>query len=56
MRYSYIQEKKTKVLRIPRQASAVQIAKDKKRMKNMEYFNYFGSMITNETICPYTCN
>jgi hypothetical protein len=31
MRYSYIQEKKTRVLRIPRQASAVQIAKDKKK-------------------------
>ena len=56
MRYSYIEEKKTKVLRIARQTSAVQIAKDQKQMQNMEYFNCLGSMITSDAICTYTCS
>jgi len=56
MRYSYKEEKKTKVLRIPRQASAVQIAKDKKQMQNMGYLNCLGNMIASEAICTYSCN
>jgi hypothetical protein len=42
---------KTKVLRISRQPSPVQIMIDQKQPENVEYFNYFGSMITNDARC-----
>jgi hypothetical protein len=44
---------KSKVMRISRQPSPMKIMIDKKQLKNVEYFNYLGSMITNESRC--TC-
>jgi len=44
---------KTKVMRISTQPSPIQIVKHKKKLENMEYFNYLGSMIANNTRC--TC-
>jgi hypothetical protein len=42
---------KTKVMRISRQPSPVQIVTDQKQLENVEYFNYLGSMITNHARC-----
>jgi hypothetical protein len=42
---------KTKVLRIPRQPSSIRIMTDQKQMENVEYFNYLGTMITNDARC-----
>jgi hypothetical protein len=42
---------KTKVMRISRQPSPVQIMIDQKQPENVEYFNYLGSMITNCARC-----
>jgi hypothetical protein len=39
---------KTKVMKISRQPSPIQIIKDKKQLENVEYFSYLGSMITND--------
>jgi hypothetical protein len=41
----------TKVMRIPRQPSPVQVRIDQKQLENVEYFNYLGSMITNDARC-----
>ena len=41
---------KTTVMRISRQPSPIKIKADKKQLKNVEYFNYLGSMITNDKI------
>jgi hypothetical protein len=44
-------EEKTKVTRISRQPSQIQIMIDKKQLENVEYFNYLGSLITNDARC-----
>jgi hypothetical protein len=43
--------KKTKVMRISRQAAAMKIMIDQKQLENVEYFNYLGSMITSDARC-----
>jgi hypothetical protein len=40
-----------KVLRISRQPSPIKIMIDQKQLENVEYFNYLGSMITNDARC-----
>jgi hypothetical protein len=42
---------KTKVIRISRRLSSVKIRTDQKHLKNVEYFNYLGSMTTNDARC-----
>jgi hypothetical protein len=42
---------KTKVMRISRQPSPMKITIDQKQLENVEYFNYLGSMITNDARC-----
>jgi hypothetical protein len=44
---------KTKVMRISRQPSAMEIMIDQKQLENVEYFNYLGSMITNDARCTH---
>jgi hypothetical protein len=44
---------KTMVMRLSRQPSPIKIMIDQKQLLNVEYFNYFGSMITNDARC--TC-
>jgi hypothetical protein len=39
---------KTKVMRISRQPSPVQIRMDQKQFENMEYFNSSGNLITDD--------
>ena len=39
---------KTKVMRISRQPSPIQIVVDQKQAENVEYFNCFGSMVVND--------
>ena len=42
---------KTKIMRTSWQPSPVQIMTDQKQLDNTEYFNYLGSMITNDARC-----
>ena len=42
---------RTKVMRILRQPSPIQIMIDQKRLENVEYFNYLGCMITDDAKC-----
>jgi hypothetical protein len=42
---------KTKVMRISWQPSPIKIMIDQKQLENVEYFNYLGSMITNDARC-----
>ena len=42
---------KTKVMRISRQPYLVEIMTDQKQLENVEYFNYLGSIITNDARC-----
>jgi hypothetical protein len=42
---------KAKVMRISRQPSPMKIMIDQKQLENVEYFNYLGSMITNDARC-----
>jgi len=44
---------KTKVMRISRQPLPVKIMIDQKQLGNVEFFKYFGSILTNDGIC--TC-
>jgi hypothetical protein len=44
-------EKETKVMRISRQPSPIQIIIDQKQLENVEYFKYLSSMITNDARC-----
>jgi hypothetical protein len=44
---------KTKVMRISRQPSPIKITINQKQLENVEYFNYSGSMLTNDARC--TC-
>jgi hypothetical protein len=39
------------VMRISRQTSPIQMMIDQKQPKNVEYFNYLGSMIANYARC-----
>jgi hypothetical protein len=39
---------KTKAMRISRQQSPIQIVTDQNQPENVEYFNYLGSMVTND--------
>ena len=41
-----INVEKTKVMGIPRQQSPIQIMTDQNRLQNVEYFKYFGNMVT----------
>ena len=42
---------KTKVMRISREPSPLQIMLDQYQLQSVEYFNYLGSMITNDARC-----
>jgi hypothetical protein len=42
---------KTKVIRISRQQSPMKIMIHRKQSENVEYFNYLGSMMTNNERC-----
>jgi hypothetical protein len=42
---------KTKVLKISKQPSLIQVMIDQKQKDNVEYFNCLGSMITNNAGC-----
>jgi hypothetical protein len=42
---------KTKVIRISRLSAPIQIMIDQKQQENVEYFNYLGSMLTNDARC-----
>jgi hypothetical protein len=44
---------KTKVIRISRLPSSIQIMIDQKQLENVEYFNYLSSMITNDANCTH---
>jgi hypothetical protein len=44
---------KTKVTRISRQRSPIKNMIGQKQLQNVEYFNYFGSMITNDARCTH---
>ena len=43
--------KKTKVMRISRQPSPIQNMISQTQTENVEYFNYLGSMVTNDARC-----
>jgi len=43
-----VKVQKTKLLRISRKVTAVQIMTDGKQQENVEYFVYLGSMMTND--------
>jgi len=47
---------KAKVMRISRQTSPVQMMIDQKQPKNVEYFNYLGSVIANDARCTGKLN
>jgi len=44
---------KTKVMRISRQSSPVQILIDQKQLKTVKYLNYLCSMITKDARCTH---
>jgi hypothetical protein len=46
-----INVEKANVMRISRQPTPLQIMIDQEQLKNVEYFNYFGSMTTNGARC-----
>ena len=43
----------TKVIRISRQPSPIQIMIHETQLENVEYFNYLGSTITNDGRCTH---
>jgi hypothetical protein len=43
--------KKTKVMRISSQLAPIKIMIDQMQLENVKYFNYLGSMITNDARC-----
>jgi hypothetical protein len=49
-------EKKTKVMRISRQLYPIKIMIDQNQLENGEYFNYLGSIITNDARCTREIN
>jgi len=48
-----INMEKTMVIGICRQSSPLQITTDQKQWENSEYFNYLGSLITNDARCTH---
>jgi hypothetical protein len=42
---------RTKVMRISRKPSQLQVTKNQKEVKNVEYFNFLGCMITKDARC-----
>jgi len=46
-----INVEKSKMLRISRSPSPIRMMIDPKQIENVEYFNYYGSMITNQARC-----
>jgi hypothetical protein len=46
-----IHVEKTKLMRISRRPFLIHIMTDQKHLDNVEYFIYFGSMITNNARC-----
>jgi hypothetical protein len=44
---------RTNVIRISRQPYPIKIMIDQKQLENVEYFNYLGSMITNDARCTH---
>jgi len=40
-------------MRISKHPFQIQIVKDQRQPENVEYFNYFGSMITNDARCTW---
>ena len=46
----------TKVMRISKQGSTVQIMSDQKHPENVEYFKYLVSMVTNDARCKREIN
>jgi len=41
----------SKVMEMSRSPPSVQIMIDRKQLKNVEYFNYLGSLVTNDERC-----
>jgi hypothetical protein len=48
-----INVEKTKAMRISRQPYPIKMMIDQKQLENVEYFNYFGSIITNDARCTH---
>ena len=46
-----INVERTKVMEISIEPSPVHIMTYQRQLENVEYYNYFGSMITNDAIC-----
>jgi hypothetical protein len=46
-----VEDWKSKVMRMSRQKSSVQIMIDRKQLENVEYFSCLGSVITNDARC-----
>ena len=46
---------KTKVIRLLRQLSLLQIMIDQEQLENVKYFNYLGNMVTSDTRYTF-CN
>ena len=46
-----VEDWKSKVMRISRQQSPVQIMINRKQLEDVEYFSCLGSMITNDARC-----
>ena len=51
-----INVERTKEITIPTQPSPIQITKEYQQPENVEYFNYFGSSITNDARCAHKLN
>jgi hypothetical protein len=47
---------KTKVTRVSRQQSPVHIMMDQKQLDDVEYFNFVGSILTNDARCTREMN
>ena len=51
MKWKWISKKKTEVMKVLRQSFRLEITTDQKQLGNVEYFNYLGSMMTNDARC-----
>jgi len=45
----------TKIMRMSRQPSPIQIMVDQTQLENVECFNCVGSVITNDAVCVCVC-
>jgi hypothetical protein len=45
--------RKTKVMRISRNLSPLQVMIHQKQLEDVEYFSYLGSMVTDDAICTH---